>query len=243
MAELISIENLHKSYGANEVLRGISMTVRKGEITAIIGSSGTGKSTLVRCMAGLEKKQQGEIRIEGKRIEDYSTVNGLIGMVFQSFNLFPHYSVIENITKPLMTVLKMKDTEAAQKAEELLAKVKLLPYRDQYPSTLSGGQKQRLAIARALAMDPKIMIFDEPTSSLDPELAHEVFHTISELAREGQTMLIVTHQIHAIRHFATRVVFLQDGRIGADGTCEEIFDHPENPALEKFLSMVEFDEI
>ena len=164
-------------------------------------------------------------------------------MVFQNYNLFPHYTVLDNITKPLQVVMKYSVTDAEKKAKILLERVRLIDYKNQYPSTLSGGQKQRLAIARTLAMDPKIVIFDEPTSSLDPELAHEVFSTINELALEGQTMLIVTHQINAISHFATRVLFLNNGIIEEDGTCDEIFCNTANENLSSFLKMVEFDDL
>ena len=168
---------------------------------------------------------------------------GKIGMVFQNFNLFPHYTARENITKPLTIVKKMEASAADEIADKLLRKVKLKNAADQYPATLSGGQKQRLAIARSLAMEPEIIVFDEPTSSLDPSLAHEVFQTIKELAAEGQTMLIVTHQINAIKNFATRVVFLNDGIIEVDGTCGEVFENTTNENLKNFLQMVEFDDL
>lgn len=243
MASLIEIKNIQKSFGNNRVLRGVSLNVEKGEIIGIIGASGSGKSTLIRCISGLEEIEAGEIILKGKKVTATADIVGTIGMVFQSFNLFPHYNVVENITKPLQIVKRMSDEEALAKAEGLLSKVRLTDNRDQYPSTLSGGQKQRLAIARALAMDPEILVFDEPTSSLDPELAHEVFQTINDLAREGQTMLIVTHQINAISHFATRIAFLKDGVIEVDDVPEKVFNDPENENLRNFLKMVEFDEL
>ena len=243
MGTLIDINGLRKSYGENTVLKGVNLTVNRGEIIAIIGASGSGKSTLVRCIANLEQYQDGSITINGKKNSDYKSLNGILGMVFQNYNLFPHYTVLDNITKPLQVVMKYSVTDAEKKAKKLLERVRLIDYINQYPSTLSGGQKQRLAIARALAMDPKIIIFDEPTSSLDPELAHEVFSTINELALEGQTMLIVTHQINAIRHFATRVLFLNNGIIEEDGTCDEIFCNTANENLSSFLKMVEFDDL
>lgn len=243
MASLIEIRDIHKSFDGNEVLKGVSLNVEKGEIIGIIGASGSGKSTMIRCIAGLETIQSGEIALKGEVIKDYSNVVGTIGMVFQNFNLFPHYNVVENITKPLMTVKKVPEAEAKAKAEMLLAKVRLSDQKEQYPNTLSGGQKQRLAIARALAMDPEILVFDEPTSSLDPELAHEVFQTINELAEEGQTMLIVTHQINALRRFSTRIAFLKDGIIEVDDTPEVVFNNNGNENLGAFLRMVEFNDI
>ena len=243
MGNLIDINGLRKSYNEKAVLKGINLTVNRGEVIAIIGASGSGKSTLVRCIANLEPYQNGSINICGKKNSDYKSLSGILGMVFQNYNLFPHYTVLENITQPLQVVMKYSVTDAEKRAKKLLERVRLIDYKNQYPSTLSGGQKQRLAIARTLAMDPKIVIFDEPTSSLDPELAHEVFSTINELALEGQTMLIVTHQINAIRHFATRVLFLNNGIIEEDGTCDEIFCNTANENLSSFLKMVEFDDL
>lgn len=243
MGNLIDINGLRKSYNEKAVLKGINLTVNRGEVIAIIGASGSGKSTLVRCIANLEPYQNGSINICGKKNSDYKSLSGILGMVFQNYNLFPHYTVLENITQPLQVVMKYSVTYAEKRAKKLLERVRLIDYINQYPSTLSGGQKQRLAIARALAMDPKIIIFDEPTSSLDPELAHEVFSTINELALEGQTMLIVTHQINAIRHFATRVLFLNNGIIEEDGTGDEIFCNTANENLSSFLKMVEFDDL
>lgn len=243
MEQVIEVRNLKKSYDGKDVLNGVNLTVEKGDVVAIIGSSGSGKSTLIRCIAGLENFQSGKLFLNGKEVHNVNETVGKIGMVFQSFNLFPHYSVEENITKPLVTVKKMNPKEAGEKAQKLLKKVRLSDEADQYPSTLSGGQKQRVAIARALALDPEIMAFDEPTSSLDPELAHEVFRTINELASDGQTMLIVTHQINAISHFATRVAFLNDGKIEVEGTCDEVLNRSDNENLKSFLKMVEFGAI
>lgn len=243
MAELIKVNNISKSFGDSTVLKNLDLTIFKGEVIAIIGSSGSGKSTLVRCMAGLENTENGEILLKDKIIQNVKSTNGLIGMVFQNFNLFPHYTVLENLTKPCQTVKKMNSKDAKEKAMNLLKKVHLQDKFNQYPSTLSGGQKQRVAIARALSMDPEIIIFDEPTSSLDPELAHEVFETISTLAREGQTMVIVTHQINAIRHFATRVLFLNKGQIEEEGTPKYIFEECTNPKLKKFLQIVDYVDL
>ena len=243
METVIEVKNLTKSFDERQVLKGINLKVNKGEVVAILGASGSGKSTLIRCIAGLENTQSGSMFLKGEEINSSNDVIGTIGMVFQSFNLFPHYTVEENITKPLMTVKKISALDAKEKAGELLKKVRLVDASQQYPDTLSGGQKQRVAIARALAMDPEILAFDEPTSSLDPELAHEVFHTIKELAEDGQTMLIVTHQLNAIRQFATRVVFIYDGKIEVDGSCEYVFEKSENEHLSDFLRMVEFGNI
>lgn len=243
MAELIKVNNISKSFGDNTVLKNLDLTIFKGEVIAIIGSSGSGKSTLLRCMAGLENTENGEILLKDKIIQNVKSTNGLIGMVFQNFNLFPHYTVLENLTKPCQTVKKMNSKDAKEKAMNLLKKVHLQDKFNQYPSTLSGGQKQRVAIARALSMDPEIIIFDEPTSSLDPELAHEVFETISTLAREGQTMVIVTHQINAIRHFATRVLFLNKGQIEEEGTPKYIFEECTNQKLKKFLQIVDYVDL
>ena len=243
MEPVIEVRNVKKSFEGKEVLNGVSLTVEKGDAVAIIGSSGSGKSTLIRCIAGLEDIQSGQLFLKGKEIRDKNETVGKIGMVFQSFNLFPHYSVEDNIARPLITVKKMNPEDARKKARNLLEKVRLSEEASQYPSTLSGGQKQRVAIARALAMDPEILAFDEPTSSLDPELAHEVFSTINELAAEGQTMLIVTHQLNAISHFATRVAFLNDGKIEVEGNCDEVLRRPDNGNLKSFLKMVEFGAI
>lgn len=243
METVIEVKNLMKSFDEKQVLKGIDLKVNKGEVVAIIGASGSGKSTLIRCIAGLENIQSGSMFLKGKEVNRKDDVIGTIGMVFQSFNLFPHYTVEENITKPLITVKKMSAVDAKEKASQLLEKVRLSDAAAQYPDTLSGGQKQRVAIARALAMDPEILAFDEPTSSLDPELAHEVFHAIKELAEEGQTMLIVTHQLNAIRQFATRVVFIYDGHIEVDGACKDVFENCENEHLREFLKMVEFGNI
>lgn len=243
MDRLIEIDNVRKSYGENQVLNGISMDVKKGEVIAIIGASGCGKSTLVKCISGLENIQDGTITIDGKEVKSVKDTAGNVGMVFQSFNLFPHYTVLENVSKPLMTIKKVSKSEAEKKGYELLSKVQLEKQASQYPSTLSGGQKQRVAIARALAMNPKIMIFDEPTSALDPELSREVFKSIKDLAKDGQTMLIVTHEINAIKNFATRVIFLKDGNIEAQGSIDKIFEEGRNKNLDKFIRMVDFEDL
>ena len=243
MVQLINVENISKTFGDKVVLNDLSLTIDKKEVVTLIGSSGCGKSTLVRCIEGLESIQKGKITIDNTEVKNVKSVAGKIGMVFQNFNLFPHYTVLDNVSKPLQTIKKMKKSEADELGRELLKKVHLEDQASQYPSTLSGGQKQRVAIARALAMNPEIMIFDEPTSSLDPELAHEVFETIRDLAEEGQTMIIVTHQINAIKNFATRVVFLSHGKIAAQGDVETMFGKSDNEELNKFLKMVDFDDL
>ena len=243
MVQLINVENISKAFGDKVVLNDLSLTIDKKEVVTLIGSSGCGKSTLVRCIAGLESIQKGKITIHNTEVKNVKCVAGKIGMVFQNFNLFPHYTVLDNVSKPLQTIKKMKKSEADELGRELLKKVHLEDQASQYPSTLSGGQKQRVAIARALAMNPEIMIFDEPTSSLDPELAHEVFETIRDLAEEGQTMIIVTHQINAIKNFATRVVFLSLGKIAAQGDAETMLGMSDNEELNKFLKMVDFDDL
>lgn len=243
MVPLISVENISKSFGEKTVLDNLSLSVDKGEVVALIGSSGCGKSTLVRCIAGLETIQNGRITIDTTEVQSVRSIVGKVGMVFQNFNLFPHYTVLENVAKPLRTVKKMSKKDSRHMGIHLLRKVHLEEQAEQYPSTLSGGQKQRVAIARALAMNPEILIFDEPTSSLDPELAHEVFETIKELAKEGQTMILVTHQINAIKNLATRVVFLSHGAVETQGTVKEIFSESVNEDLTRFLRIVDFGDL
>ncbi len=243
MGSIIKIENISKSFGDLQVLNGFSLTVNKGDVIAVIGSSGSGKSTLLRCLVGLEPFQEGVILVDEKPIGNQHAGYAGIGMVFQQFNLFPHYTVEENIYKPCCTVKKMNKVVAKQKAKELLQKVHLEDKSNQYPANLSGGQKQRVAIARALAMEPEIILFDEPTSSLDPELAHEVFETIRDLAKEGLTMLMVTHQINAIKNFANRVVFVHQGKVEVDGSTEYVLKHCENINLRSFLRRVEFEDL
>ncbi len=243
MGKLIQVCDISKRFGNNQVLQNLSMSVDSNEVVAVIGASGSGKSTLIRCIAGLEPIDSGKILLEDVPMKNARSAKGKIGMVFQHFNLFPHYSVGDNVKKPCITAHKMPAAQAEQLAHDLLDKVHLLDKINEYPSSLSGGQKQRVAIARALAMHPKVVLFDEPTSSLDPELAHEVFETIHDLAKEGQTMIIVTHQLNAIRYFVNRVIFLYEGHIEAEGTPEYIFEQCDNPQLRKFLRQVDFKDL
>ncbi|MBP5454445.1 MAG: amino acid ABC transporter ATP-binding protein [Lachnospiraceae bacterium] len=239
---LFEITNLSKSFEGTDVLKGISTTVKKGEVLAIIGPSGSGKSTFLRCLNLLEEPTGGEILFEGSKLNDpKSDINALrerIGMVFQQFNLFPHMSVKENIELAPMKVLGKSKEEASKKAEELLRRIGLFDKADSYPNQLSGGQKQRIAIARALAMDPDVMLFDEPTSALDPEMVGEVLELMKELARSGMTMAVVTHEMGFAREVATRVIFIDEGVIKEEGAPEDFFSNPKDQRLKDFLSKV-----
>ncbi len=237
MDPLIRVDNICKSFGDNRVLDNISLNVRKGEILAVIGPSGSGKSTLVRCLNGLEKVDTGRVVINGTPVESPHSVAGSVGMVFQQFNLFPHYTVLNNIVRPLQTVKKLDKKEAVAKASSLLEQVQLADKKDQYPSALSGGQQQRLAIARSLSMAPEIMLFDEPTSSLDPELAFEVFETIRTIASRHMTMIMVTHQMNMVKSFATRVLFIEGGRIRFDGSFDDLKGSGD-VRMQRFLKMI-----
>lgn len=236
---LIRVENLNKSFKDLNVINNISFNVSKGEALAIIGASGCGKSTLLRCIIGLEQFN-GKIYIHNKEIDPNRENKLKIGMVFQQFNLFPHYTVGENIYKPCVTVLKYPKEKAIDKAKKLLKKVRLEDKFDQYPNMLSGGQKQRVAIARVLAMDPEIILFDEPTSALDPDLAKEVFSTINELKKDNLTIILVTHQINALKNFASRIIFLNNGNISADGNTNYILNECNKEDLRIFLDKVNF---
>ena len=236
---LIRVENLKKSFKNLNVLNNISFNVSKGEALAIIGASGCGKSTLLRCIIGLEQFQ-GKIYVDNEEIDPNKENKLKIGMVFQQFNLFPHYTVGENIYKPCITVLKTPKQEAIDKAKKLLKKVRLEDKFNQYPNMLSGGQKQRVAIARVLAMDPEIILFDEPTSSLDPDLAKEVFHTINELKKDNLTIILVTHQINALKSFASRIIFLHNGDISVDGSTDYVLNECKKEDLRIFLDKVNF---
>ena len=239
---LLSCKDLHLSFGDNEVLHGINLDVKKGEVVAIIGPSGCGKSTLLRSFNCLEKPSRGQVLFEGTDLVDQSTdldrTRQKIGMVFQQFNLFPHYTVEENITLAPVKLGLMTKEEAREKAHELLNRVGLPDKADAYPMQLSGGQKQRVAIARALAMNPDVMLFDEPTSALDPEMVGEVLQVMRDLAKDGMTMLIVTHEMGFAREVADRVLFIYDGVIWEEGTPEEILSRPQKERTQAFLKAV-----
>ena len=244
---MVKMENVQKNFGDLQVLKDISLELKQGEVVAIIGPSGSGKSTLLRCLNRLETVNGGSVAIEGeylvkdgKYVEEAEArrICGKMGMVFQQFNLFPHMTVLDNLLEAPMIVKKMLREEILPIAEELLAKVGLDEKRDVYPTRLSGGQQQRVAIARALAMNPDIMLFDEPTSSLDPELTGEVLKTMRNLAEENMTMIVVTHEMGFAREVATRVIFMADGIVQEEGTPEELFGNPKNERLKAFLKSI-----
>ena len=239
---MIRVNNLHKSFEKNEVLKGINEHIEKGEVVVVIGPSGSGKSTFLRCLNLLEVPTSGEIIFEGKNITDkkvdINKIREKMGMVFQQFNLFPHKTVLDNLTIAPIKVKGVSKADAEKKAKELLDRVGLLNKADAYPSSLSGGQKQRIAIARALAMDPDVMLFDEPTSALDPEMVGEVLNVMKELAKEGMTMVVVTHEMGFAREVGDRILFMDKGNIMEEGTPEEIFSKPKNPRTIDFLSKV-----
>ena len=239
---MIRDENLHKNFGELEVLKVINIEVSKGEVIAIIGPSGSGKSTFLRCINRLEEPSSGAIYIDNQNIMDKKTdinkVRQKLGMVFQHFNLFPHKNVLENITLAPTKLKKLPKETAEKKAMELLGRVGLIDKKDFYPSKLSGGQKQRIAIARALAMEPEIMLFDEPTSALDPEMIKEVLDVMVDLAKEGMTMMIVTHEMGFARNVASRILFMSEGEIIEDSTPNMLFDNPKNKRVQEFLYKV-----
>ena len=238
---IIEVKNLIKSFGSNTVLKDISFNVEEGEVVCIIGPSGSGKSTLLRCLNRLEEAQGGTISIFGEDILKTKNLNKFrerIGMVFQMFNLFPNYTVMENITLAPLELGKMNRSDAEAKGMKLLEMVGLADKRDVYPAILSGGQKQRIAIARALEMSPEIMLFDEPTSALDPEMVGEVLGVMKELAQEGMTMVIVTHEMGFAREVADRVIFMGDGYIIEEGKPKDIFENPQQERTRKFLNSV-----
>lgn len=238
----ISVKNLKKNFGSLEVLKDISLEVTEGEVVVLIGPSGSGKSTLLRCLNQLEKATDGQIIIDGYDVTDKHTdinkVRENIGMVFQHFNLFNHLTVIKNMTLAPVHLKLLSKEEAKDKALKLLERVGLADKAEAFPSQLSGGQKQRVAIARALEMNPDIMLFDEPTSALDPEMVGEVLAVMKELAREGMTMVVVTHEIGFAREVASRVIFMEGGYIVEEGTPEEVFNNPKEPRTIDFLSKV-----
>jgi len=249
----LEIRNLHKRYGDQEILKGISLTARDGDVISILGSSGSGKSTLLRCINLLENPHKGEIIVAGESLKlkaakngdlvaaDNRQINRLrseIGFVFQNFNLWPHMSVLDNIIEAPRRVLGQSKAEAIEAAEALLNKVGIYEKRHSYPAQLSGGQQQRAAIARTLAMRPKVILFDEPTSALDPELRHEVLKVMQDLAEEGMTMVIVTHEIGFAEKVASRLIFIDKGRIAEDGNPQQLIENPPSQRLQEFLQHV-----
>jgi polar amino acid transport system ATP-binding protein len=252
-AEAIHVENLHKKFGALHVLKGVSLSARDGDVVAVIGGSGSGKSTLLRCINCLENPTSGVIRVNGEEIRlkagglgdrvpadrrQIERIRSRLGMVFQSFNLWSHMTLMENVTEVPVHVLGVGRDEATALAEKLLDRVGLADKRDVYPAFLSGGQQQRAAIARALAVQPRVMLFDEPTSALDPELVGEVLKVIADLAAEGRTMILVTHEMKFARRVATRVVYLWNGMVEEEGPPEQLFGAPRSERLKQFLSSV-----
>ena len=240
--EMIRTENLHKSFGDLHVPQGVDQTIRKGEVVSIIGPSGGGKSTFLRCLNLLEKPEEGKIFFQGTEITgkgvNIDVHRQKMGMVFQHFNIFPHLSVAENITLAPKLLRGLSESQANDLARDLLDRVGLLSKFDEMPGNLSGGQKQRLAIVRALAMEPEVMLFDEPTSALDPEMVGEVLDVIKGLVKTGMTSVIVTHEMRFAREVSDRCLFIADGKVLEDAPPEEFFDHPKHPRLKEFLSKV-----
>ncbi|WP_338365682.1 amino acid ABC transporter ATP-binding protein [Enterococcus faecalis] len=242
MTEKILVEHLVKKYGDNTVLNDINVSINEGDVVCIIGPSGSGKSTFLRCLNQLEEASSGDIIIDGANLTDKNTdinqVRQHIGMVFQHFNLFPHLSILENIVLAPTDLGRLSKDEAEKKALELLERVGLADKKDAYPDSLSGGQKQRVAIARALAMNPDIMLFDEPTSALDPEMVGDVLGVMKDLAKQGMTMVIVTHEMGFAKEVANRVMFIDGGNFLEDGSPEQVFENPQNPRTKDFLDKV-----
>ena len=238
---MIEIKNLHKSFGHVEVLKGVDVSIDEKEVVVIIGPSGSGKSTLLRCMNYLEEPTSGEITVDNMKLDKHADINKIrenIGMVFQRFNLFPHMTVLENIMLAPVKVLGISKEEAKKTAEDLLRRVGLSEKAKSYPTQLSGGQQQRVAIARALAMHPKVMLFDEPTSALDPEMVTEVLDVMKNLAKQGMTMVVVTHEMGFAREVGDRVLFVDEGRIIEQGTPKDIFENPKQERTKLFLSKI-----
>ena len=239
---MIKVKNLHKKFGDLMVLDGIDEHIEQGEVVVVIGPSGSGKSTFLRCLNLLETVTDGEIYVDNMQINapklNVNEVRQKMGMVFQQFNLFPHLTIMDNITLAPVLLKKMTKEEAVKKGQELLERVNLAEKADAYPAQLSGGQKQRVAIARALAMNPEIMLFDEPTSALDPEMVGEVLDVMKDLAKSGMTMVIVTHEMGFAREVASRVLFIDQGLVMESGTPEEVFNNPQNERTKAFLSKV-----
>ncbi|KMT23124.1 amino acid ABC transporter ATP-binding protein [Clostridium cylindrosporum] len=239
---MIKVENLHKKFGDLHVLKGVDAHIKKGEVVVVIGPSGSGKSTFLRCLNFLEEPTEGDVIFDGTSIKNdiknLDKYRQKMGMVFQHFNLFPHMDVMGNLTIAPKMVKKSLESDAKNTALNLLSRVGLKDRANYYPSQLSGGQKQRIAIARALAMSPEVMLFDEPTSALDPEMVGEVLEVMKELAKEGMTMIVVTHEMGFAREVADRVIFMDDGKILEEGTPEEIFNNPKEVRTREFLSKV-----
>ncbi|MDY4206154.1 MAG: amino acid ABC transporter ATP-binding protein [Lachnospiraceae bacterium] len=239
---LIKVEGLHKIFGELHALNGVSEEIKKGEVVVIVGPSGSGKSTFLRSLNLLEVPSRGHVYFEGVDITDKNVdINKhrqKMGMVFQHFNLFPHKTILQNITLAPIKLLGQKTEDAQKRAMELLELVGLQEKANAYPSQLSGGQKQRIAIIRSLAMDPEVMLFDEPTSALDPEMVGEVLELMKQLARDGMTMVVVTHEMGFAKEVASRVIFMDEGQIKEQGTPKEFFEHPKDPRLQEFLSKI-----
>lgn len=239
---MIKVENLHKSFGDNDVLNGINLNINKGEVVVVIGPSGSGKSTFLRCLTRLEEPTEGKIYLDNdeitKKNANIDEIRQRVGMVFQHFNLFPHLTVGENITIAPIKVQGKTEEEAKKTALALLEKMGLTEKYDEYPNSLSGGQKQRIAIARALAMNPEVMLFDEATSALDPEMVGDVLDVMKELAHEGMTMVVVTHEMNFAKEVGNRIIFMDGGIVLEDDTPEEVFNNPKNPRTKDFLERV-----
>ncbi|PSL40040.1 L-cystine transport system ATP-binding protein [Planomicrobium soli] len=240
---MIKLENIHKYYDKQHVLKGINLTVDKGEVVSILGPSGSGKSTLLRCINFLEQPTSGTVEISDKRVDaesaskaDIISLRSSTGMVFQQYNLFKNFTVLQNVMVGLTSVKRINKVEAQKKSMEILERVGLTNRLSHYPAQLSGGQQQRVGIARALALNPEVLLFDEPTSSLDPELVDEVLATIKKVATEGNTMLIVTHELNFAREISDRIIFMEDGVIIEEGTAEQIFNHPKAERTKQFIS-------
>ncbi|MBO3065248.1 amino acid ABC transporter ATP-binding protein [Staphylococcus shinii] len=240
---MIELQNIKKTFNDKEVIKGIDLKVNQGEVVTFIGRSGSGKTTLLRMINALELPTEGAVYVNSETYDNKDKksqikVRKQSGMVFQSYNLFPHKTALENVMEGLITVKKMKKVEAQHQALALLERVDLTAVKDQRPNALSGGQQQRVAIARALAMNPKVMLFDEPTSALDPELVNDVLRVIKDLANEGMTMIIVTHEMRFAKEVSNKIVFIHDGVIGESGAPEQIFNHPQTTELQRFLNMI-----
>ncbi|MFE8070868.1 amino acid ABC transporter ATP-binding protein [Marinobacteraceae bacterium S3BR75-40.1] len=245
MSHIVKIDNMNKYFGSHHVLTDVNLEVEPGEVVVIIGASGSGKSTLIRCVNGLEEFENGSIEVDSYKLSpkggnqtNLAAIRKEVGMVFQQFNLFPHRTVLDNITLAPMKVRGLSQSQATQTAEKLLERVGIADQAKKFPTQLSGGQQQRVAIARALAMEPKLMLFDEPTSALDPEMIGEVLDVMRELANEGMTMMVVTHEMGFAREVAHRVIYIHQGQIVEEGKPDQVFDNPQNERTQAFLSRV-----